>query len=58
MKIERVEDIDGYKFHLMNDECVMIRASGTEPVLRVYGEAANLDRVNEVLETVRKTLLS
>jgi phosphomannomutase len=35
----------------------MIRASGTEPVLRVYGEAANADRVNELLELVRKDLL-
>ena len=55
--VERVEDIDGFKFHLMNEECVMIRASGTEPVLRVYGEAANADRVNELLEVVRKELL-
>jgi phosphomannomutase len=57
LKVERVEDIDGYKFHFANEEVVMIRASGTEPVLRVYGEAGNLDRVNEVLEIVRGVLL-
>ena len=55
--VARVEDIDGFKFHLVNDECIMIRASGTEPVLRVYGEAANAARVNELLELVRKDLL-
>ena len=55
--IARVEDIDGFKFHLVNDECIMIRASGTEPVLRVYGEAATAARVNELLELVRKDLL-
>ena len=55
--VARVEDIDGFKFHLVNDECIMIRPSGTEPVLRVYGEAANADRVNELLELVKKDLL-
>jgi phosphomannomutase len=55
--IARVEDIDGFKFHLVNDECIMIRPSGTEPVLRVYGEAATAARVNELLELVKKDLL-
>ena len=55
--VERVEDIDGFKFHLQHEECIMIRPSGTEPVLRVYGEAANAERVNELLEIVRTTLL-
>lgn len=55
--VERVEDIDGFKFHLQHEECIMIRPSGTEPVLRVYGEAANAERVNELLEIVRNTLL-
>ncbi|MFN8308776.1 MAG: hypothetical protein U0T73_02320 [Chitinophagales bacterium] len=57
LTVERVEDIDGYKYHFANEECVMIRASGTEPVLRVYGEAATPERVNEILETVRKALV-
>jgi phosphomannomutase len=55
--VSRVEDIDGYKFHLASDETVMIRASGTEPVLRIYCEAANTDRVNELLHTVKQELI-
>jgi phosphomannomutase len=55
--VARVEDIDGFKFHLVNDECIMIRASGTEPVLRVYGEAATAERVNELLELVKNDLV-
>lgn len=58
LAVERVEDIDGHKFHFANEECVMVRASGTEPVLRVYGEAATLERVNEILEIVKNTLLT
>ncbi len=52
-----VEDLDGYKFYLVDEENVMIRASGTEPVLRVYVEAANEERVQIILDKVRKTLL-
>ncbi len=58
LKVEKVEDIDGHKFHFADEECVMVRASGTEPVLRVYGEAATLTRVNEILEIVKNQLLA
>lgn len=56
-KVEEVETIDGFKFHLGNERVVMIRPSGTEPVLRVYGEAENIDEVNKILATVKETIL-
>ncbi|MDX2002880.1 MAG: hypothetical protein SFW35_10640 [Chitinophagales bacterium] len=56
--IQRLEDIDGYKYYLGEDETIMIRASGTEPVLRVYAEAPTRDRVNELLEAAKATLLA
>ncbi|HYV95418.1 MAG TPA: phosphoglucomutase/phosphomannomutase family protein [Chitinophagales bacterium] len=56
-KVLNTEDIDGYKFHFSNDEWVMIRPSGTEPLLRVYGEAPSKNGVTELLQTVRKILL-
>ncbi len=55
--VEGVEDIDGFKFHLTDDCTVMIRPSGTEPVLRVYGEAKDADLVEKVLEATRNTIL-
>jgi phosphomannomutase len=42
--------IDGYKFRLEDGSWLLIRFSGTEPVLRLYCEAATLDRVQETLE--------
>lgn len=55
--VSHVEDIDGYKFYLVDEETVMIRASGTEPVLRVYVEASSDERVRIILDKVRETLL-
>lgn len=49
-EVRQVEDLDGFKFHFDNDEWMMIRPSGTEPVLRVYAEAANSDLVNAILK--------
>jgi len=36
---------DGYKFTLIDGSWVLLRASGTEPLIRVYSEAATADEV-------------
>jgi phosphomannomutase len=41
--------IDGYKFRLTDGRWLMIRFSGTEPVLRLYCEAPTLDLVHQTL---------
>ncbi len=41
---------DGYKFNLADGSWLLIRFSGTEPVLRLYCEAATLDRVHHTLD--------
>lgn len=56
--IERKEDIDGWKYFLNDGIWTMIRASGTEPVLRVYAQAKDMKTVIDVLETVKATLLN
>ena len=55
--VEKVEDIDGFKFHLGNDRNVMIRPSGTEPVLRVYAQAETPAMVEQILKETREVLL-
>jgi phosphomannomutase len=56
-KVQRVEDIDGFKFHLSDNSWVMIRASGTEPLLRVYAEASDRKETDAILEAAKATLL-
>jgi phosphomannomutase len=41
---------DGYKFRLADGSWLLIRFSGTEPVLRLYCEAAQLDLVHQTLD--------
>jgi phosphomannomutase len=41
--------IDGYKFTFTDDSWLLIRFSGTEPVLRLYSEAASLEEVHQHL---------
>jgi phosphomannomutase len=57
-RVERVEDLDGFKFHLGEEQWVMIRPSGTEPVLRVYAEAKNSDKSFDILDQTKKTILA
>ncbi|MGB3293148.1 MAG: phosphoglucomutase/phosphomannomutase family protein [Phormidesmis sp.] len=49
-KVKSCLTIDGYKFNLEDDSWLLIRFSGTEPVLRLYSEAATMERVYEILD--------
>jgi phosphomannomutase len=43
------QTIDGYKFRLADNSWLMIRFSGTEPVLRLYCEAPTIEQVHQTL---------
>jgi phosphomannomutase len=54
----RTETVDGYKFFISENEWIMVRASGTEPVVRVYGQAPNENETRSLLDTARATLMA
>ncbi|MBK9512834.1 MAG: phosphoglucomutase/phosphomannomutase family protein [Flavobacteriales bacterium] len=54
--VRRVETIDGFKFHFDNDQWLMIRASGTEPVLRCYAESDTLENARRILAACQRTI--
>lgn len=55
--VSRVETIDGIKYHLENGGWIMLRASGTEPVLRIYAEGNSKEEALDILEEVKKRIL-
>jgi phosphomannomutase len=68
MPILRVETLDGVKFFLDNPEAanqpnaaetwLLLRASGTEPLMRIYSESCSQDSVSKLLEAGRKFALA
>ena len=67
MKVLRVETMDGIKFFLDNPDCagkpnaaetwLLLRASGTEPLLRVYCESCSVESVTRILEAAQTFVL-
>ena len=48
--VEDVQTTDGVKYYLDDGSWLLIRPSGTEPVLRVYAEAPSDERVRALLD--------
>ena len=66
-KVLRTEDMDGIKFYLENPEAaglknaaetwLLLRASGTEPLLRVYCESTSQAAVTRILKAAERFVL-
>lgn len=57
---KRVIDVDrrdGVKLLLEGDAWVMMRPSGTEPLVRIYAEAATTDEVSELLDAAEAVVV-
>ena len=56
--VESVERLDGVKLNLRDGAWVLVRASGTEPLLRIYCEAPSESRVSEILSAMQQLVRS
>jgi phosphomannomutase len=48
-KVDHVQTIDGYKYFLEDGSWLLVRASGTEPLIRLYTEATSPDMAKRIL---------
>ena len=56
-EVSELQTIDGFKYFFNQDEWLMIRPSGTEPVLRTYAEARTFERAGEILKACKEEIL-
>ena len=54
--VREVKTTDGWKYFFDDERWMMIRASGTEPVLRTYAEAPTLEEVRKILKMTQETI--
>ena len=57
-KVDHLETLDGFKYFFNDSEWIMIRPSGTEPVLRTYAEGENIEKTQEYLKIVYHFIMS
>jgi phosphoglucomutase len=56
-KIKHINRIDGLKFIFQDDSWLLVRPSGTEPLVRIYAESESAEDMEVLLEQGRKYLL-
>lgn len=52
--VARLDKSDGFRFILEDNSWLLIRFSGTEPLLRIYAESDSMARVNRLLNIGKK----
>ncbi|MFC1951249.1 phosphoglucomutase/phosphomannomutase family protein [Chloroflexota bacterium] len=52
--VVKIDTFDGYRFRLADTSWLLIRFSGTEPVLRIYAETSTPERVEKLLTEGKK----
>ena len=55
IKVVDLDTIDGFKFNLEDGGWLLIRFSGTEPIMRVYCETTQQDKVKTILDDGLRT---
>ncbi|MBI2869117.1 MAG: phosphoglucomutase/phosphomannomutase family protein [Chloroflexi bacterium] len=50
VRVDRLDTTDGFRFILADNSWLLIRFSGTEPVLRVYAETGSRERAQQLID--------
>ena len=56
-KIEKINRMDGVKFIFADGSWMLMRPSGTEPMVRIYAESEDKEDLEVLLEQGRRYLL-
>jgi phosphomannomutase/CTP:molybdopterin cytidylyltransferase MocA len=51
--VRNVSHLDGFKFYLEDDNWLLMRFSGTEPVLRIFAEADSEQKAREMIDWLK-----
>jgi alpha-D-glucose phosphate-specific phosphoglucomutase len=55
-KVTKVDTTEGFRFFLGDESWLLIRFSGTEPLVRIYSEAQSLERARVLLDEGEKLI--
>ncbi|MFX0046084.1 MAG: phosphoglucomutase/phosphomannomutase family protein [Candidatus Hermodarchaeota archaeon] len=56
IKVTKIDTTDGYKYCLADNSWLLMRFSGTEPLIRIYAEGHSPEQVQKILEGGQKIL--
>jgi len=57
-KVTKVNKIDGVKLYFDDNSWILVRPSGTEPLLRIYIECDSLEKLEEFKENIRNASIA
>lgn len=58
IKVREIDASDGIKFILEDDSWLLIRTSGTEPIIRIYAESDEEGKLEKIMEAGRELAFS
>jgi alpha-D-glucose phosphate-specific phosphoglucomutase len=54
IKVNKINNLDGMKFYFEDESWMLIRPSGTEPLFRIYFETDSQEKLDKMIEDIKK----
>jgi phosphomannomutase len=54
LKVTDIDTLDGFRYSMEDGGWLLIRFSGTEPLIRIYTETTHQDKLQEILSAGRE----